>query len=807
MELYINDILVDLDQRIPFPLTYSISDIKDLTARRGNNSKTITLPGTKVNYNLMLNIFSLTASENETGGESGFFNYDPTVKVPARYYNEGVLEFQGVCQLQECVWEDGLWNFNIILISDTIDYMSRLSKIKVNELGWSEYDHPLTKAVQEDSWNGIVQLNGSPSSNYTSPDWDGTGYYYGLIDYGFDRPLPDAFSVEHFAPQVFWYEILQKAFTYCGISWSSTFLESQRFKRMLMAWPGGDYPQITAAQADDASTYTTEINNDSPGFIINSTVTNFPGYTGNNGEPIGWQGFTSSDNYDCEIVQDTLSQAQNISPLYWVASSEGVFDITYSGTHNIELNFSCPQDGTMTFKIWGRIYLYLDIIKNGSVISNDLVYQYEAAALGYATSFSLSMVFDYSRTLDLNVNDTLEFRVRAVTSKVDAFLQNATYIPVGNTFSYLMNLTIESDYPKTTLDIVKQQQQLSAGDNVNVTSFLPDMDCATFFKGVVTAFNLYVKPSTDDLTVLEIEPLNEFYNASADAINWTDKVDRSKSITVVPTINYASKNYNFNFVQDDDYFNERYLTDTSEQYGSFSISSQNPFSTGDSDFNLPFAQKLLVKIPYDDVTFTDLICPRSFQVKFKEDGTSEIVQKKGKPFGVQLGGLRLGSWYHIDEAGTSNAETYYPYVGHLDDVDSPSFDFNWGVPEFVFYGTDAYTTENLYMYHEKFIKEMLSRYGKEVKLSVNLDSSDINSLDFRDLILIDSVVYRLQKVQDYDSGKNESTKVELIRIIEGEGIAARSVRPPLDPLGNPTVKMMEDGTIKVTEADIVKIKQ
>lgn len=300
-----------------------------------------------------------------------------------------------------------------------------------------------------------------------------------------------------------------------------------------------------------------------------------------------------------------------------------------------------------------------------------------------------------------------------------------------------MNLLIETD-GAVSLDIVKQQQQLSAGDTVNVASFLPSMDCATFFKGVVTAFNLYVKPSVDNLTVLEIEPLNDFYNSSGDAVNWTEKVDRSKSISVVPTINYASKNYNFNFAQDDDYFNNQYFDDVAEQYGSHVITSQSQFSTSDTDFTLPFSQKPLVKIPIDDATFTDLTVPRTFQVKLKEDGTSEIIQKKGKPFAVQLGGMRTGSWTHIDELGASHSEASYPYVGHLDDLDSPSFDFNWGVPEYVFYGTTAYTTNNLYLYHEKFLKEVIDRYGKEVKLYVNLNSDDISRLDFRNLILIDS---------------------------------------------------------------------
>ena len=52
-----------------------------------------------------------------------------------------------------------------------------------------------------------------------------------------------------------------------------------------------------------------------------------------------------------------------------------------------------------------------------------------------------------------------------------------------------------------------------------------------------------------------------------------------------------------------------------------------------------------------------------------------------------------------------------------------------------------------------------------------IDSNDIFTLDFRNLIKIDGVVFRLQAIKDYDSGKDESTKLELIRIIEGEGIS------------------------------------
>ena len=83
--------------------------------------------------------------------------------------------------------------------------------------------------------------------------------------------------------------------------------------------------------------------------------------------------------------------------------------------------------------------------------------------------------------------------------------------------------------------------------------------------------------------------------------------------------------------------------------------------------------------------------------------------------------------------------------------------------------------------------------------SVMLRPSDINSLDFRNLIQIDGVVYRLLKVSDYQSGKNTSTVVELIRIIEGEGIQTTIVTPPYDPFSDPLARFTQDAEFRVTD--------
>ena len=800
MELYINDIRVDLDERLPFPLTYNISDVRDLSSRKGNNSKTITLPGTKINTYLMYQVFSLTASEPVLDNQSAFLNFDPSVKATARYYDQGLLQFNGICQLTECSWMGGMWRFSIIMISETIDYIGLMTRIRINELSWSEYTHTLIKANQENSWAGTIQVNGVPTSNKTGANWDGLGYYYGLIDYGYDRPSPDAFAVEHIPPQVFCYDILKRVFDYCGITWSSAFLESQTFKRMLMAFEGGSLPRITAADSLALSVYTTEDNGTS-GHVINADIPLSSGWAlvfgGNRRADL--QNTVTTDAYNSTVTSDPAGQIENAATfMRFVSATEGIMRINYAGDHDLNLDFTIT--GANLVDTWIRFKLLLKIYKNGFVISQDEVYQgfFDNGTGDYSATIS----FDYSRDVFVTFNDELKFVL--VWNVYDSSVE-ADDIPTA--FSLNTNITSNT----ADLNIVLSEQSLEPGGTILLDNFLPTMDCATFFRGITTAFNLYVKPNVDDNTILEIEPMDDFYNSSADALNWTHLVDYSRDYKVTPTINFASNTYNFVFEQDDDYYNFNYAQDVRKQYGAFSLDSQNQFAKNTTEFKLPFSQKLLVNIPVDETTFTNIIVPRSFQVKTEQDGTSAIAIKKGKPFLVQLGPMTSATWEYIDEDGIATTEGSYPYVGHLNSLTSPTFDFNFGVPDYVYYQDAAYTTNNLFHYHERYIKEVISRFGKLLTCYIKIDNSMINMLNFKDLINIDGVVYRLQKVSDFDSGKDNTTLVELIRIIEGESIQTFDIEIPYLPdKGNfreTEGKFTAGAQTRITEDNITRITQ
>ena len=740
MELYINGIQVDLNDKIPFPLTYAISDIKDISSRKGNNSKTIALPGTATNVQLMANVFSLSATP---GAPMAYMNFDPSVKASAQYYHNGVLEFNGVCQIQECVQSQGNWTFNIVLISETIDYNGRLKDIRINALDWTEYNHEFTYANQQDSWNGTIVRNGAPFTNGSGPDWFGLGYYYGLIDYGYDRSAADNFGVEHIPPHVFCYDILKRSFDAAGITWQSNFFESQRFKRLLLAYPGGVLPQISNEQAAIDSVFTTE-NNDADGFVMNVSKTGT------------WiPAFNSFNNYDCTVTADLQGQVQTASPLSIVPSSEGLFAVKYQGEHRFR-----AQTSTSGF-LFGDWNVSLIVRKNGL---NDSVTQIAVGQITPGvTLFTIDYVFDINVPINLTFSDV-----------VDARLQLNMY-SVNLNQPGTMTATIES--LGAILNLEKQPQSLTPGSTLNIGTLLPSMTADVFFKGIRDMFNLYIKPNVFNPTILEIEPLVDFYEGTDTAIDWTYKIDKSEPIKITPTINYAAKDYSFVFEKDDDYWSKRYADDTLMEYGNNSVSSGSAFSQNKTETKLPFSQKPLVRLPkFDGSDFTELIIPCAYQMKTESNGVINRVEKVAKPFIVQLmrgevGNLEEGDWIHTDEFDEEHPQTKYPYVGHLDSILSPTFDLNWGVPQYVFYTTGetiAYTTNNLYAYHETFIREIISKFGKQLTAKAMLQSNDIGQLNFKKLIQIDGVVFRLQKVNNYDSGKMASTEVELIRLVTAE---------------------------------------
>jgi hypothetical protein len=384
-------------------------------------------------------------------------------------------------------------------------------------------------------------------------------------------------------------------------------------------------------------------------------------------------------------------------------------------------------NGSGSTDVFANISAEFTIIKNGSVYQSEQIWNNQ---INSSTLSNNSFTASFSATFDLalDVNDDLEFKL----------LFNIGNASVVDATATACSVDIDVTATSCQNDLSYNVQQIQPGSNLNIGSFLPDMDCGTFFKGLINMFNLTVKPDANDAKKIVIEPLDDFYNGSDTAEDWTYLVAREREFKVTPTINFTKKEYLYKFVDDADYWNARYFTDVVEQYGAKTITSGSQFATGQTKNELPFANKLLGQIPT-----TDLIVPRNFQVKTEENGTSEIVERRGKAFIVQIkdgnvGTLQSGTWSVIDEFNVAQNLTSYPYVGHLDDIDSPSFDLMFEIPSYVFYDIPTginYTTANLFsLYHERFIKELVDRNGKMLTCYINLNADIINRLDFANLV-------------------------------------------------------------------------
>jgi uncharacterized protein (TIGR02145 family) len=111
--------------------------------------------------------------------------------------------------------------------------------------------------------------------------------------------------------------------------------------------------------------------------------------------------------------------------------------------------------------------------------------------------------------------------------------------------------------------------------------------------------------------------------------------------------------------------------------------------------------------------------------------------------------------------------TVYGYAGHFDDPVNPTKDINFGASKEIYFDPNVYPTNNLFNdYWSGYISEIADKDSKLLTCHVYLNDLDIAQLDFSKPVFIDGVLWRINKVMDYDATSGELTKVELLKVID-----------------------------------------
>jgi hypothetical protein len=221
--IFIENFELDIDKGLSNQITYSVSDLKNIDSKTTAFSKTIILPGTANNNNLLGNIFEFNNANftNSSSPNVGYnFNASKTAKCSIEVDRMTVIK--GVFKLLEIIVDGKNVEYECSVIGELGGFSMKLGAKKLEELDFSAYNHTYSYQNIVASWD-----------NYQG----GAGYYYPHIDYGLYSTNKHDWDYGTFRPALFVKQYLEKIFAAAGytydITWSNGF-EVDRFKTLII---------------------------------------------------------------------------------------------------------------------------------------------------------------------------------------------------------------------------------------------------------------------------------------------------------------------------------------------------------------------------------------------------------------------------------------------------------------------------------------------------------------------------------------------------------------------------------------------
>lgn len=739
---YIEGREVDLDSDVIIPINYAIADVRNPEAKNSNFTKTISLPGTTNNNEIFSFLFNTSVSVNSSGTYQYDLGFDPNLKSECVIAYEGAEIFKGYLELNKIVkLDDYSVRYEVTCTGNLVNLFFSIGEKFLSDVELSEYNHNYTYDVQKASWNNYIYKNGVTQSYAL-----GDGYVYPYIDYATNNDTD--WKVTDFKPAVYVYTILKKIFNSEGFTWSSTFLESNLFKSLIIPFTQGQALLSTAQILD--RTFRASSTSD---LLINTSG-------GTTYVTIPFQNDSTSPNYDPGNVYSTSTYS-------FTAAKSGTYNIT--GGFNIDVQFN--TSGTTT--LFG---------------SN----QYRVAAIYMRRNNNIINI------LDVNVAATNATSLQANAINIDSGYNSGVAIPSG-TYSQIGGGQIITQVTLAQGDVVKLEilglasgfvnatnQSPSAtnywttrirsganfftsianpaimeGDVVDMNAVLPQqVKQKDFVSSIIKMFNLYVDQDKSNSNNFIIEPRDDFYASTGTVRDWTYKLDMSRDLEIIPMGELDAKTYHFTYKDDADYYNQKYKKDYGFNYGHKLYSVRNDHRKNERKTEVIFSAT-----PLADRNATDRVVPRIFEL-----GSSGVpTPKTGNIRILYYGGVKTTQfpYNYITSSGTTYTESSYPYAGHLDNVATPTIDLSFGMPIEVYYTATAYTDGNLFnRYWKKMIDEITDKDSKIIRGFFHLNAIDILRLDFRDIYYFERDYYRLNKIIDYNPAEVRPTLCEFIKVKE-----------------------------------------
>jgi hypothetical protein len=769
---------LDVKEGTSFPLTFQVGDIRDISQRKGNFSKTITLVGSKNNNDLLNHYYDV----NIVAG-----TFDINAVTTCSVIQDGIpvmenasLQLTSVKKVQLTDGYEEHVEYEVLIKESKADFFTAINNLELTDIDFSDLNHAY------DAFNVV--------SRFSNTVVDGFKYF-----------LPGSGSVftvtQEYKPAIFAQTYFDRIFQDAGFTYSWPDLVDDKFDKLVIPYNGDtdnfDYNDYTVKASAGPNTY---IGTFFPGFAEMPTPQIITGWTETEDPQNIYNPVTGVYSTPFNISSNNSQQYEyNVQIQYELrlANTSGV--TLYSGT---------TTQATPTFY---RPQLYLT--QNGLVSSAVNLYTNPAPLNGvssvtYAvqtptsipngTTTILSQTAICSMALTAQNLPQLSQGRLAVRCPREFYIapnQNAL-VPAWRTGSATgpacASGQIKLQFVVTNIDIsITPSNNIYASSGIiDVNDYVPKkIKQNDFVKAIFNMYNLYADVDKNQPNQLNLIHRDAYYDAGQE-VDWTYKLakDREQSLSFLPEL--TSKKLILTYAPDTDGANATYTTATNQIYGQAEVVFDNEYVKDVTTKPVLFGPTPIIKSSFGAyVPMLSGQAPKT-NIRILYDSTADV-------------GLTSCSPFHVYDYGTVGMQgvTSYPYVGHFDNPVNPTWDLNFSVCAFYYYQPASLTDNNLYnRYWRRTMGQINS--GKMLTAMFNLKEPDIQALRLNDKIRIDNSWWNINRVIDYNANANQLTQVELISID-----SEVNFMPFISPFGTPGVGLPNiSGIQQVANSTIVKTK-
>lgn len=721
LRLFIEGEELDINASFSHQITYAVDDLQNLDSKTTAFSKTIVLPGTSNNNRLLGNIFEFGNSNFTNDGIANVgYNFNASRSAKMKFEMNGLQIMKGTLRLLEIIIDGQNIEYEIALIGELGGFIAKLGNKKLENIDFGNYNHIYSLTNIQDSWDNANA---------------GEGYYYPLIDYGVASVNKIDYDYRTFRPSLFVREFIDRIITENGYTWESNFLNTNFFKRL-----------VIPHNQKKLNTYKTK------GLQLNSQsfpqtlITYYDWRTSD---------ITSNATYLGSFTTDGIK-------FTWPGSSN-VFNINF----NTLFRFFVPNSnhytgGIIPYITFGSntLNFKIRIIKTSGGIDS-IIYQTNTynlsktnSASPTATSFVNCQV-NFNTQITLSTGDSIKFDIIMNGNRwIYSIIGGGSWMKSEyNTFANSLSCNTTIDSPIPILLPIELGDELVINESIPKNIFQKD-----FFTSILKMFYLMVTEDKFKPRHLVIEPWVDFYDKDRTTyLDWSLKVDRSEPIKIKPMAELNARYYQLSYKSDTDWKNEAYKKLYNENYGDRIYDNGYEFAKDTDKTEVIFSPTVLIGFANTDKVVSSI---------YKwTNGVEDFIDSNIRI--LQAAKLTGYADWHIRNNGTNISSTLnvFPYAGHLDNPDAPNADLNFGVPrELYFTLVSGALSNNLFnSYYSSYLAEITDKDSRVITVKMKFTEQEIYNLDFGKYILIDSVLYRLQKIIDYTPG--ELCKVELLRVI------------------------------------------